>query len=172
MLDEEDNLVIIENEEDLSNAISYFLGELYTVNDHPALEEDWDKVSSSLQAAAETSILANVAKPFAYIFAPITGNEKAWQLSAACITGFIAKENVVGTLAVCYGTPNKINEDFEIVVDSVIYQKSKFNVNKSSVNAEIGDVVFVKGLPFFYLGIIRLMKILKLLVMDQIHYVQ
>lgn len=47
-----------------------------------------------------------------------------------------------------------INEDFEIVVDSVIYQKSKFNVNKSIVNAEIGDVVFVKGLPFFYLGII------------------
>ena len=47
-----------------------------------------------------------------------------------------------------------INEDFEIVVDSVIYQKSKFNVNKSTINAEIGDVVFVKGLPFFYLGII------------------
>jgi ferrous iron transport protein B len=115
MLDEEDNLVIIENEEDLSNAISYVGENIYTLNDHPALEEDWDKVSSSLQAAAETSILANVAKPFAYIFAPITGNEKAWQLSAACITGFIAKENVVGTLAVCYGTPNKINADFEII---------------------------------------------------------
>ena len=47
-----------------------------------------------------------------------------------------------------------VNEDFEIVVDSVIYQKSKFSINKSTVNAEIGDVVFVKGLPFFYLGII------------------
>ena len=47
-----------------------------------------------------------------------------------------------------------VNEDFEIVVDSVIYQKSKFSINKSAVNAEIGDVVFVKGLPFFYLGII------------------
>ena len=47
-----------------------------------------------------------------------------------------------------------VNEDFEIVVDSVIYQKSKFSIIKSTVNAEIGDVVFVKGLPFFYLGII------------------
>ena len=30
-----------------------------------------------------------------------------------------------------------VNEDFEIVVDSVIYQKSKFSINKSTVNAEI-----------------------------------
>ena len=27
----------------------------------------------------------------------------AWQLAAAAVSGFIAKENVVGTLAVCYG---------------------------------------------------------------------
>lgn len=123
MLDENDELVIIESEEDLANAISYvpelvdgkMENVVYTVNDHPALQEDWNKVSNELQAAAETSILANIAKPFAYILAPITGNEKAWQLAAAAITGFIAKENVVGTLAVCYGTPNKINADFEII---------------------------------------------------------
>ena len=115
MLDENDELVIIESEDDLGNAISYVGDVIYTVNDHPELQGDWDKVSEELQAAAETSILANIAKPFAYIFAPITGNEKAWQLAAAAITGFIAKENVVGTLAVCYGTPNKINADFELI---------------------------------------------------------
>ena len=79
------------------------------------LQEDWNNLSAQLQAAAESSILAKIAKPFAYLIAPITGNEKSWQLSAAAITGFIAKENVVGTLAVCYGTPNKINADFEII---------------------------------------------------------
>ena len=49
-----------------------------------------------------TSILASLATPIAYILIPITG-VCAWQLAAASITGFIAKENVVGTLAVCYG---------------------------------------------------------------------
>ena len=50
---------------------------------------------------AGDSILAYIAKPFAYLFAPIVG-KVAWQLAAAAIIGFIAKENVVGALAVCY----------------------------------------------------------------------
>lgn len=49
-----------------------------------------------------TSILATIASPIAYIMIPIVGIA-AWQLAAAAVTGFIAKENVVGTLAVCYG---------------------------------------------------------------------
>lgn len=49
-----------------------------------------------------TSILAAVASPIAYLLVPIAGIA-AWQLAAAAVTGFIAKENVVGTLAVCYG---------------------------------------------------------------------
>ena len=49
---------------------------------------------------ASESILAGLAAPFAYALAPIVGIV-AWQLAAATITGFIAKENVVGTLAVC-----------------------------------------------------------------------
>ena len=56
-----------------------------------------------------TSILATIASPFAYIIAPIIG-VVAWQMAAAAITGFIAKENVVGTLAVCFvGLDNLIN---------------------------------------------------------------
>lgn len=50
----------------------------------------------------KTSILASIASPIAVILVPVVGIA-AWQLAAAAVTGFIAKENVVGTLAVCYG---------------------------------------------------------------------
>ena len=60
---------------------------------------------------ASQSILATIATPFAYLFAPIVG-VAAWQLAAAAITGFIAKENVVGTLAVCFvGLENLIDTE-------------------------------------------------------------
>jgi len=68
----------------------------------------------SLQVVEEgmenTSILASIANPFAYILVPIVGFH-AWQLAAAAVTGFIAKENVVGTLAVCYGISNLIDTE-------------------------------------------------------------
>ena len=57
-----------------------------------------------------TSILASIANPFAYILVPVVGFH-AWQLAAAAVTGFIAKENVVGTLAVCYGISNLIDTE-------------------------------------------------------------
>ena len=57
-----------------------------------------------------TSILATIANPFAYILVPVVGYH-AWQLAAAAVTGFIAKENVVGTLAVCYGISNLIDTE-------------------------------------------------------------
>ena len=57
-----------------------------------------------------TSILASIANPFAYILIPIVGYH-AWQLAAAAVTGFIAKENVVGTLAVCFGISNLIDTE-------------------------------------------------------------
>ena len=62
-----------------------------------------------------TSILASIASPIAYILVPIVG-VAAWQLAAAAVTGFIAKENVVGTLAVCYGLSAVIDtEELELV---------------------------------------------------------
>ena len=66
-----------------------------------------------LQAAetADESILATIASPFAYILFPIVG-VLSWQLAAAAVTGFIAKENVVGTLAVCFvGLENLIDTE-------------------------------------------------------------
>ncbi len=62
------------------------------------------------EGAEGTSILASIASPIAVILVPIIGI-KAWQLAAAAVTGFIAKENVVGTLAVCYGISNLIDTD-------------------------------------------------------------
>ena len=59
-----------------------------------------------------TSILATIANPVAVLLVPMVGMT-AWQLAAAAVTGFIAKENVVGTLAVCYGFV--VNEELEMV---------------------------------------------------------
>ncbi len=58
----------------------------------------------------QTSILASVASPIAVILVPVVG-VCAWQLAAAAVTGFIAKENVVGTLAVCYSLTNFIDTE-------------------------------------------------------------
>ena len=64
-----------------------------------------------------TSILASIASPIAVILVPIVGIA-AWQLAAAAVTGFIAKENVVGTLAVCYGLSAFIDtEELALVGD-------------------------------------------------------
>ncbi len=57
--------------------------------------------SLQVAEAADASILASVAKPFAYLLIPVIGYH-AWQFAAAAVTGFIAKENVVATIAICY----------------------------------------------------------------------
>lgn len=62
------------------------------------------------EGMANTSILATIANPIATILIPVIGI-RAWQMAAAAVTGFIAKENVVGTLAVCYGISNLINTE-------------------------------------------------------------
>ena len=60
---------------------------------------------------ADASILASIAGPFAYILVPVVG-VLSWELAAAAVTGFIAKENVVGTLAVCFvGLENLIDTE-------------------------------------------------------------
>ena len=62
-----------------------------------------------------TSILAGVAGPFAYLLVPVVGIV-SWQLAAAAITGFIAKENVVGTIATVFAISNLIDtEELELI---------------------------------------------------------
>ena len=64
------------------------------------------------------SILHDVALPFGYAIAPVIG-VCAWQLAAAAVTGFIAKENVVGTLAICFGITNLINVEDLVIMEGV-----------------------------------------------------
>ena len=67
--------------------------------------------SFAVAEVASDSILASIASPFAYLLVPIVG-VLSWQLAAAAVTGFIAKENVVGTLAVCFvGLENLIDTE-------------------------------------------------------------
>ena len=69
---------------------------------------DW---SFRIAATAEESILASIAHPISFLLVPVVG-VASWQLAAAAVTGFIAKENVVGTLAVCFvGLENLIDTE-------------------------------------------------------------
>ena len=81
----------------LCNAVVYIM-QAFDWNFHLVEEEQ-----------AHTSILATIASPVAVLLVPI--GVTAWQMAAAAVTGFIAKENVVGTLAVCYGISNLIDTD-------------------------------------------------------------
>ena len=82
----------------LCNAIVYIM---------QAFNWDFQRVEEGMES---TSILASVAKPISVILVPIIGYS-CWQLAAAAVTGFIAKENVVGTLAVCFGISNLIDTE-------------------------------------------------------------
>ena len=79
------------------------------------------------------SILATIATPIAYLIAPIVG-VTLWQLAAAAVTGFIAKECVVSTLATVFMFENLINEDLEAV--------------GSIGAANMGGITAVAGLAF------------------------
>ena len=67
--------------------------------------------SFTVAESADQSILASIAQPIAYLLVPVIG-VLSWQMAAAAVTGFIAKENVVGTLAVCFaGLQNLIDTE-------------------------------------------------------------
>ena len=66
------------------------------------------------EVEADASILKDIASPFAILLIPLGFG--VWQLAAAAVTGFIAKEEVVGTLATVYMmSETMINGDFELV---------------------------------------------------------
>ena len=67
------------------------------------------------EGAEDTSILASIAGPFSYLLVPVVGIA-SWQLAAAAVTGFIAKENVVGTIATVFAITNLVDpEELELV---------------------------------------------------------
>ncbi len=94
--------------------------------------------SWNLQIAENSnqSILASIASPFAYLLVPVVG-VASWQLAAAAITGFIAKENVVGTLAVCFvGLENLIDTEELALIDGAGAEvASVFAISKAAALA-------------------------------------
>ena len=80
-----------------------------------------------------TSILASIASPFAVLLIPLGFG--VWQMAAAAITGFIAKENVVGTLAVCYGVTNFIDTEELALVGGSAEVAGIFALTKSAALA-------------------------------------
>ena len=65
--------------------------------------------SFNLVENADESILASIASPISILLIPL--GIGTWQLAAAAVTGFIAKENVVGTLASVYAISNFIDTE-------------------------------------------------------------
>ena len=61
------------------------------------------------------SILASIAGPVAVLLIPLGFG--VWQMAAATVTGFIAKENVVGTLASVYAISNFIDTEELAIVE-------------------------------------------------------
>ncbi|MBR3994569.1 MAG: ferrous iron transporter B [Clostridia bacterium] len=75
----------------------------------------------SLTPAAENgsdSILASICGPIDWLLIPVIGFA-SWKLVACAITGFIAKENVVGTLATLFGLTAVINGDLELAGEGI-----------------------------------------------------
>ena len=81
-----------------------------------------------------TSILASIAHPISILLIPLGFG--TWQMAAAAITGFIAKENVVGTLASVYGISNFINmEELAMVEGSAASIADAFGITAAAALA-------------------------------------
>ena len=81
-----------------------------------------------------TSILATIASPIAVLLVPVVGFV-SWQLAAAAVTGFIAKENVVGTLAVCFAVTNFIDTDELALMGGASEVAAVFGLTKAAALA-------------------------------------
>lgn len=85
------------------------------------------------------SILAKIGNTVAWIFAPLGwGN---WQAAVASITGLVAKENIVGTMGILYGTGGNVWDTLGSVFNSVSgYSFLVFNLLCAPCFAAIGAI--------------------------------
>ena len=80
-----------------------------------------------------TSILASIASPIAVLLVPLGFG--VWQMAAAAVTGFIAKENVVGTLAVVYGVTSFIDTEELALMGGAAEVAAIFGITKAAALA-------------------------------------
>lgn len=85
------------------------------------------------EGGESTSILAAIAGPISVLLIPLGFG--VWQMAAAAVTGFIAKENVVGTLAVCYGVTNFIDADKLALMGGADEVAAVFGITKAAALA-------------------------------------
>lgn len=85
------------------------------------------------EGMAHTSILASIASPISILMIPLGFG--VWQLAAAAVTGFIAKENVVGTLAVVYGITNFIDTEELALVGGASEVAAMFGLSSAAALA-------------------------------------
>ena len=90
--------------------------------------------------AANTSILASIASPVAFLLIPLGFG--AWQLAAAAVTGFIAKENVVATLAVVYNITNFIDVEEFVLMEGASSVASVMGLTSASALAYLAFNLF------------------------------
>ena len=93
---------------------------------------DW-RFQLVAEGMEHTSILATIANPVAFLLIPLGFG--VWQMAAAAVTGFIAKENVVGTLAVCYGVTNFIDTEELMLVGGSQEVAAIFGLTKAAALA-------------------------------------
>ncbi len=74
---------------------------------------------SEAASDGSNSILAAICRPIDWILVPVIG-VVSWKLVASAVTGFIAKENVVGTVATLFGLSAVINGDLELVGEGAL----------------------------------------------------
>ncbi len=81
----------------------------------------------------QTAILASIATPISFLLIPLGFG--VWQMAAASVSGFIAKENVVGTLAVCYGITNFIDTEELALTSGANEVATVFGITKAAALA-------------------------------------
>lgn len=96
--------------------------------------------------SADASILATIATPIAYVIIPVVG-VLSWQLAAAAVTGFIAKENIVGTLAVCYAATKFIDVENLEMFDGAAEQTAAV-ITGFNANGELVSITSVAALAY------------------------
>ena len=93
---------------------------------------DW-KLQLVEEGMEATSILASVSSPIAVLLVPLGFG--VWQMAAAAVTGFIAKENVVGTLAVVYGVTAFIDTEELALMGGATEVAAIFGLTKAAALA-------------------------------------
>ena len=93
---------------------------------------DW-KLHLVEECMEATSILAGIASPIAVLLVPLGFG--VWQMAAAAVTGFIAKENVVGTLAVVYGVTSFIDTEELALMGGATEVAAIFGLTKAAALA-------------------------------------